>query len=194
MRRRSSSHESNISPHQLSIRSPTRIAPPTPNCSESPTQLASRCRASNDRCADGRPRRTSEPSMTSSCTSALACSHSNDAAARTMPGSSGSPPAARQPQKQNAARSRLPPVTYACAASRNGESSGPRSESRTRWRSTKASSSACTSVVRSAMTSCWDMAPAYVRVLSCGRPGGRDGTRTSAICSNVSEITVILEL
>ena len=81
----------------ITSRSPRMIAPALPKASESPSQPALACSASNWRCAAGRPRRRSEASITSSCTSALACSTSRLAAAVSrLPSSisSGRPPAA----------------------------------------------------------------------------------------------------
>ena len=65
----------------MTSRSPSTMAPALPNAAESPSQPALACSASNWRCAAGRPRRRSEESITSSCTSALPCNTSRLAAA-----------------------------------------------------------------------------------------------------------------
>ena len=58
---------------------------PARSVAGSPSQPAVACRLSNCRCAAGRPRRRSEASITSSCTSALTCSSSRLAAAVEQP-------------------------------------------------------------------------------------------------------------
>ena len=62
-------------------RSPSRMADERPKAAASPTQPVERCAPSSARCAAGRPRRVSELSITSSCTSAAAWKTSSAAAA-----------------------------------------------------------------------------------------------------------------
>ena len=66
-----------------SAKSPTRIAMPSPNRRAGPRHDSSSCRRANWRCTASRPRRISEPSMMSSCTSANVCTSSSAAAAST---------------------------------------------------------------------------------------------------------------
>ena len=61
---------SNMSSAHASARSPSRIAAAVPNRSGSPCQAPARCASVNRTCTVGRPRRSSEASMMSSCTSA----------------------------------------------------------------------------------------------------------------------------
>ena len=74
---------------QTSARSPTRIAAPVPKATPSPVSAWTPCRPANPMWVAGRPRRVCAPSMTSSCTRALACTNSRAATARrTAPSSS----------------------------------------------------------------------------------------------------------
>ena len=91
------------------------MAAAAPYCSGSPGQPCSRCSASNARWVAGRPRRVSEASMKSSCTSALACSSSRAAAARTqrrlvgdVAGDRAEAPVAERRAEPLAARDRAP--------------------------------------------------------------------------------------
>ena len=104
------------SPDQTSNWSPSSTAMARPNSAGSPTPCWLRCQSSNCRWAAGSPRRKSEASITSSCTSADTCSTSRDAAAfSTASGTSRSPDTADQPHAQNAGRSRFPPAVNATA-------------------------------------------------------------------------------
>ena len=89
-----------------SSRSPSRIAAAAPKTSLSPVQPASRWRAAKAAWVDGRPRRVAEASITSSCTSAHACSSSRLAAAVISALSSSSAARTRSPAPVGEARTK----------------------------------------------------------------------------------------
>ena len=102
-----------------------------------PARRRLRCAAAKCSCTVGRPRRTADPSITSSWTSANVCSSSIAAATSVTIGSSVSPPAPTNAQKQNAGRSRLPP---AATSSRRAVSGASRSGASSRQRCSSSSS------------------------------------------------------
>ena len=102
-----------------------RRGSPRPRRTAAPRRATLRRRGGsmNRRWIAGRPRRRSDPSITSSCTSANVCSSSSAAPASTTTGSSGSPPAPTNAQWQNAGRSRLPPATTSSRSATSGSAS-----------------------------------------------------------------------
>ena len=113
-------------------RSPSRTAPDRPKAAGSPAQPWARCDDSSARCAAGRPRRVSELSMTSSCTSAAAWKTSREAATAMSSGGGAAvvraaSSTALHPAMQNRPRRRLPPSRAVAPASTSRRASGPRS-------------------------------------------------------------------
>src|SRR5687768_12710937 len=136
------------------------MATPSPKRRASPRHSSRPCCWAKAACTVGTPRRTPEPSITSSCSRANVCSSSNAAPASTTRASSGSPPAPTKAQWQKAGRSRLPPaVTSRCSAD-NGST---RSASTARQRATSAVSNVSMR--------------AFTRVATRSRPAGADTGR-----------------
>ena len=133
-----------------SARSPASTAADVPNDSADPPVRpdplvwSGRCPWVKSTCIAGAPRRSGDPSITSSWMRAQAWSSSRAAPVRRTALASPEPPAARQPHHTNAVRSRLPPRrTYAArrsAMSRANTASASRAcrsrVSRTRSRTT----------------------------------------------------------
>ena len=105
--RRSSSSD------QTRARSPTRIAAPVPNSVAVAAERLAGVPVRRSRCAwPGRPRRVSAPSMTSSWTSALACTNSSAATARSTAASSSAGSGAGRGRRASPSRRR--PGAAAC--------------------------------------------------------------------------------
>jgi len=94
---------------QARARSPARTAAAVAYGSAEPYIPPARCIRAKSACTVGAPRRTCEPSMTSSCMSAHAWTSSRAAPIRSGVLGSPPPPAARHPHHTNAVRRRLPP-------------------------------------------------------------------------------------
>ncbi|CAM5488329.1 hypothetical protein SHIRM173S_07307 [Streptomyces hirsutus] len=94
---------------QTRARSPASTAADVANASGGPVIRAARCMRARSTCTAGAPRRSGEPSMTSSWMRAHACTSSSATPVRRSAVASPEPPAARQPHHANAVRSRFPP-------------------------------------------------------------------------------------
>ena len=134
---------------QLSSRSPSRIAAAAPYCSGSPRHPAARCSRPKAAVRGGPPAAGVGGVHQSSCTSALACSSSSEAQARTRASSS----SARRARPRGSPSSRTTPGS----ACRRRPTYGPRATSRAASGPSGASRAACSS--RNASSVVLDAAP-----------------------------------